>query len=104
MQNNSQKQNTNNQANFYRKKINWKCYRCGNSSHLDNSWKYINTICNLRNKRDHLGKVFECKSNNYQEQINTLNTGDIISVGYDKVTTAIKIPVLIENKAGDDWS
>lgn len=38
----------------------------GNSSHLANSCKYINTICNLWQKRGHLDWVCKNKSNNYK--------------------------------------
>lgn len=68
-QNNFQKQHINSHANFDVHKGKLKCYRCGNSLHLANSCKYINTFCNLCEKRDHLSKVFKSKSNNLKKQI-----------------------------------
>lgn len=81
----SQKHNINNHANFHVNKGKLRCYRCANSSHLANSYKYINTICNSCKKRCYLGKV--CESNNSRKQMIALNTFDILSVSCDKVTT-----------------
>lgn len=64
--------------------------------------KYINKNCNFSKTQENWSKVSNCKSTNYQKQMNELNTVDHLCVSYDIGTAFIKLYVLTENQAKTD--